>query len=254
MGSKAKGLLWVLLAAGVAAGMVAGLPLLARHVPWSVERWLGRIVGTAPPGALCRGRDRPESTAALDKLVQRIYPLSADDQAVPITVEVVRASAVNAVAAPGGRIYVFEGLIKQAGSPEELAGVLAHEIEHVRNRHVIQGLAVNLLTLAALRMVLPEGGESDARLAYLLLSLQFSREQEAEADEKGLARLRSAQVDAGGFAQFFARAEELASPPPILSNHPSNESRKALAMRFRGYATRPVLDAVEWKALGAMCP
>jgi beta-barrel assembly-enhancing protease len=246
-------LMWVLVAVGVAAGMVLGLPRLARHVPWSAERWLAGIVGTAPPGAVCRGQDPPESKAAFDKLVRRIYPLSADDNAVPITVDIVRGSTVNAMATLGGHVYVFEGLLKQAGSPEELAGVLAHEIEHVRNRHIIQGLIVNLLSLQALRIVLPGGDPSSARIAHLLLNLQFSRQEEAEADEKGLERLRSAQVDASGFEQFFARAQQMPSPPPILSNHPSNESRKALAARFRGYVSRPILDPAEWKTLSAIC-
>lgn len=245
--------MWVLCAAGVAAGMAFALPRLARHVPWSVEQWLARIVGTAPPGALCKGRGHLDSIAAFDKLVQRIYPLSADDKTLPITIDVVAGSTINAVATLGGHVYVFEGLIKQAGSPEELAGVLAHEIEHVRNRHIVQGLAVNLLTLEALQVVLPGEGRFDAQIARLLLSMQFSRQQEGEADEKGLERLRSAQVDGGGFAQFFVRAQELPSPPAILSSHPPNESRKALAMRFRGYTMSPVLDSVEWKALGAIC-
>jgi predicted Zn-dependent protease len=245
--------MWVLLTAGVAAAIVFALPVLARHVPWSAERWLGRIVGAGPPGALCGAHGQPESKAAFDKLIQRIYPLTADDTAVPITVDAVRGSTVNALATPGGHVYVFEGLIKQADSSEELAGVLAHEIEHVRNRHIMQGLAVNLLTLGALRIVFPGADPSGARIAHLLLRLQFSRRQEAEADEKGLERLRSAQVDASGLEQFFARLQQMPSPPPIISNHPPNESRQALAARFRGYATRPVLDPTEWQALKEIC-
>jgi predicted Zn-dependent protease len=246
--------MWVMAAVGVAAAMAFGLPRLARHVPWSGERWLGRAIGAAAPAPVCAGRGQPESVAAFDKLVRRIYPLSADDRAVPITIEVARGDTVNAFATLGGHVYVFEGLIRQAGSPEELAGVLAHEIEHVRNRHVIQGVAVNLFTLAALRVVLPgESDEVQTRTARLFLSMQFSRRQEAEADRKGLERLRVAQVDAAGFAQFFARAQAMAAPPAILSSHPSNESRQALAMRFRGYATVPVLDPTEWAALRAIC-
>jgi predicted Zn-dependent protease len=245
--------MWVLLAIGVAAGMVLGLPQLARHVPWSTELWLARVVGGAPPGVPCGEHEASASKAALDKLVRRIYPLAGDETAVPIRVEAVRNDSVNAVATLGGRVYVFEGLIKQAESPEELAGVLAHEIEHVLNRHIIQGVAVDLLTFEALRIVLPSGDPSGTRMAHLVLTMQFGRKQEAEADEKGLERLRAAQVDAGGFEQFFARAQRMPSPPPFLSNHPSNESRQALAASFRGYETRPVLDAGEWQSVKAIC-
>jgi beta-barrel assembly-enhancing protease len=247
---KIKGLLWVLFAFGVAAGLARWLPSLVRYTPWWAERSLARLVGMGPSGIVCHGSDA--STAALDTLVHRIYPLSADDRAVPITIEVIRASTVNAVATLAAKVYVFDGLIQQAKSPEELTGVLAHEIEHVRHRHIIQGLLVNLFAIGALKTTLP-GDDQSARIAYSLLSMQFSRQQEAQADEKGLERLRLAQVDAGGFAQFFTRAKNLPSPPPFLSNHPSNESRQALAARFTGYPVTPVLDTPEWQALQAIC-
>jgi len=226
---------------------------LRRGVLPTVLGWLGTVAGMVPPGDVCQGRARPESGALLDKLVRRIYPLSPDDKAIPITVEVIRGETVNAYATLGGRIYVFDGLLRQARSPEELAGVLAHEIEHVRERHIIQAMAVNLLTYKTLTMILPGSGPLDASSAYLFLSLQFSRQEEAEADSGGLERLRSAQVDAAGFEEFFARAQRLPAPPAILSNHPSNESRRELAARYRGYPTRPVLDPGEWAALGAIC-
>jgi predicted Zn-dependent protease len=249
--SKAKGLLWVLGAVAFAAAAAWSLPDLARQVPWPVERWLGGIAGAVPDAHLCRGR--PAASALLERLVRRIDPVLPGDEAIPVTVEVVRGKTVNAYATLGGRIYVFEGLLAQARSPEELAGVLAHEIEHVRNRHIIQGLAVNLATLEALRVIVPGGEAVRSRLAYTLLSLQFSRQQEAQADELGLARLRAAQVDAAGLEQFFARAGRLAEAPPFLSNHPSSELRRALAAQARGYPTRPVLAPEEWVTLGEIC-
>ena len=251
--SKAKGLLWVLCAVALAAGAAFALPRAARHLPWSVERWLGAMVDAVPPGRSCRAADRPGPAALLDKLVQRIYPLYPEDRLLPITVDVIHGDAVNAFATLGGHIYVFEGLIAQARSPEELAGVLAHEIEHVRNRHIVQALGVNLLTMMALKAALPGGGQVDPRTVHLFLSLQFSRQEESEADQLGLERLRSAQVDAGGFAQFFARARSMPAAPPILSNHPSNESREALAARFAGYPVRPILGPGEWETLSAIC-
>jgi predicted Zn-dependent protease len=248
--SKVRGLLWVLLAAVLAAGAALALPWAARRVPWSVERGLGDAVGFLPPGQPCSGQAR--ASALFDALVARIYPVLADDADIPLKVEVIHGKTVNAFAALGGRVYVFEGLIDQARSPEELAGVLAHEIEHVRNRHVIQGVAVDLLTLEGLRLALP-GDPQDTRLAHLLLNLQFSRGQEAEADEKGLERLRRAQVDAAGFEQFFARAQAAPAPPQFLSSHPSNEARRALAARLRGYPVRPVLEPGQWEVLSAIC-
>ena len=214
---------------------------------------MANVFGGAPHARPCTGRGKPESLALLEKLVKRVYPLSADDSALPITIEVIPGAPVNAFATLGGHIYVFEGLIKQAKSAEELAGVLAHEIEHVRNRHIIQGVAVNLFTLGALKVALPGDQQTGSQIARVLLTLTFSRQQEYEADEMGLQRLRAARVDAGGIQQFFARAEKMPSPPQILSNHPANETRARLAEQYRGYPVEPIMDATEWAILGAIC-
>ncbi len=246
--SKAKGLFWVLGASVVAVTAAYALPFLVRQVPWSVEEWLGEAVGMIPPGEACDAH--PESRIALDALVARIYPISKDDIA-PVAVRVIRGDTVNAFATLGGRVYVFQGLLAQARTPEELAGVIAHEIEHVQNRHILQGFVVGLATFQALRIAVPQGAGDQA--ARELLALQFSRDQEGEADEKGLARLRSAGVDSQGFEDFFERAAKLPSAPAIVSSHPSSDARRELAQRFRGYPTRPVLTPAQWAALTGAC-
>jgi beta-barrel assembly-enhancing protease len=252
--SKAKGLLWVLLTVALAAGAAYGIPRAARHMPWRVERWMAGVLGDGLASAPCRGAERAGSTAALDKLVMRIDPVFPDDRTVPISIDVIPGDTVNAYAALGGHIHVFDGLLQQTQSPEELAGVLAHEIEHVRNRHITQGLAVKLLTISMLKLALPGDHQSGAQAAYALLTLSFSRQQEDEADRLGLQRLQAAHVDADGLQQFFSRARKMPSPPAILSSHPSDDSRAALAAQFRGYPTEPVLDPQEWRALRNICP
>jgi predicted Zn-dependent protease len=251
-GSKSKGLLWVVAAVVVAMAAAIGLPGMAKHVPWPVERWMAGMLGGASVNRACQGRSHPESLALFRKLVQRIYPLAPGDGTLPITIDVVPGKTVNAYATLGGHIYVFDGLLRQARSADELAGVLAHEIEHVRNRHIIQGVAVNLFTLGALKVVLP-GGHADSQIAYMLLTLKFSRQQEHEADVMGLERVRMARADAAGFQQFFARAEKMPSPPQIISNHPANEVRAELAARFRGYPVEPIMDQNEWGMLQTIC-
>jgi len=247
--SKLKGLLWLGVAAGIGLVAAVGLPALARHVPWRVERWMGSF-GSSPGGdALC-GAPSTAGQAALQNLVQRLYPLRMDPRDVPISVQIVRGATVNAYATLGGRIYVYDGLLQRAQSPEELAGVLAHEMEHVRQRHIIQGAVVSLVTWGGLKAIF-QG--SDFNMAHTLLSLSFSREQEAEADEGGLERLRAAQIDAAGFAKFFERARQSESPPAILSSHPSQDERAARAARFTGYPTRPALLPGEWAALRGIC-
>lgn len=246
-------MLWVVIAIAVAAIAVIGLPRMAKHVPWTVERWMAGILGGPSIKNACEGRSHPAALTLFKKLEHRIYPLAPGDSELPITIEVVPGKTVNAYATLGGHIYVFDGLLKQAQSADELAGVLAHEIEHVRNRHIIQGVAVNLFTLGALRVVLPGDHQAESQTAFMLLTLKFSRQQEHEADEAGLERLRMARVDAAGFQQFFARAEKMPAPPQIISNHPANEERAELAARFKGYPVEPIMDQTEWAVLKTIC-
>ncbi len=248
--SKARGLAWVVVVCAAAAATVPALPWLAGHVPWSVERFLAGVLGGAPGGEVCARHAPAAAQAAFDRLVARIYPIDARDAQVPITVTVLRGKAINAFATLGGHIYVFDGLIRQARSPEELAGVLAHEIAHVRQRHVIEGIAVSLATLGAVGGTDPSAA---SRMATVLLTMTFSRTQEAEADRDGLERLRRAQVDAAGFADFFDRAAKSPEPPAFLSSHPGSAERAALAAQYRGYGVRPLLDAAAWKAIGGIC-
>ena len=117
----------------------------------------------------------------------------------------------------------------------------------------MQGLAVNLFTLATLQTALPADSPVNSRVAYTLLNLKFSRQQEMEADEQGLRRLRVAGIGASGFGRFFARAEEEGAAPQWLSSHPSSSQRADLARRAVGYPTSAILSDTEWRALVAIC-
>jgi predicted Zn-dependent protease len=244
--SQAKGLAWLAAAALLAFAAARGLPIAARRTPWPVERRLGRLF--SPDLRACS--DRPAATAALDRVTRRLFPLYPDDAGIPLSVRVVPGGTVNAFATLGGDVYVYDGLLQKAQSPEELAGVLAHEIEHVKRRHIVEAFAARLLTVGALRVAL--SGRGGAEIGGLLLKLSFSRKQEGEADEGGLARLRDARVDVAGFESFFAR-DPGGALPALLSDHPANSGRAELARRYRGGPVEPVLTPAEWAALRGIC-
>ena len=253
MNSKSKGLLWLGVAALFATTLGLGLPYFARHIPWPVEKRMARFLGGLPDADPCRGARHPEAKDFLDQIVRRLYPLGPEDATFPVSVEAVRGPTINAFATLGGKIYVFEGLIKQAESAEELAGVLAHEIEHVRRRHIMQGVFVRLVTVEALSFVFSGKGQMAHEVANMVLNLRFTHKQEEEADEGGLKRLRDAQIDVVGFEHFFERAENMSSLPSILSDHPSNENRARLAQRFSGGVVRPILDQRNWAVMKKIC-
>jgi hypothetical protein len=243
-GSQWKGLAWLGCGAALAAALAGGLPKLAKRVPLSWEKKLDTAIGPSL-GVPC-----PPSTE-LGLLMSRLYPLDDGDRALPVEVNLVRNGEVNAFATLGGRISVNAGLLEQAGSPDELAGVIAHELEHVRRRHIAESLMNRLLMGGALRLLL--SGGAGPELARQLLNLGFSRAQERQADAGAYERLRRARLSAGGLQAFFTRLSAGGMLPPLLSDHPAGAERAQLAAAYAGGPVEPVLDAAQWKRLKNAC-
>jgi len=252
-GSKIKGLAWLAVSLCVGAALALGVPFLARHIPWSVEKRLASVPNGLPEIQVCDQGTHKEAAALFEKAVQRIYPVYPSDKEFPIQIKVIRGHTVNAFAFLGGQIFVYEGLLKQTESAEELVGILAHEIEHVRRRHIMQGVFVRLMTVGTLKLVFTGSGTMDPKLAGMLLNMHFSREQEQEADEGALQRLHDAKVDVAGFQNFFQRAENSTELPTILSDHPGNDARAQLAARFRVAPSVPIMSKAEWTLVKSMC-
>lgn len=132
---------------------------------------------------------------------------------------------VNAFAMPGGFVVVNSGLIKAAKTPEEIAGVLAHEIAHVEKRHSLRAIAQSLGLTAGLALVLGDASGL-ASMGADLMRLGFSRANELEADREGFGYLVKAKIRPEGMREFFKRmAGERQLVPAILSTHPAGEDR-----------------------------
>ena len=132
--------------------------------------------------------------------------------------------AINAFAIPGGHIVVFTGLIRAADSAEEVAGVLAHETQHVTRRHSLKGLIHDIGWRGAIALLVGDfpGGELAAQLG----TLRFGREQESEADLKGLLLLKEAGINPEGMITFFDKLSQEEGPSiPFLSTHPLSDGR-----------------------------
>ena len=135
---------------------------------------------------------------------------------------------VNAFAAPGGVVVVQSGLIRAAGSAEELAGVLTHEIAHAELRHTLRGVVKSLGLRALAAVVIGDiSGSVFADAATRLTELRFSRDAERAADAEGLRRLVAARIDPAGMIGFYEKlaAKEQLSPPALLSTHPATGER-----------------------------
>lgn len=202
--------------------------------------------------------ETPEGTRALDAMVERL----GTSAHVPIRVSVVNHGMVNAFAAPGGRILIMRGLIDTATGPEEVAGVLAHEIGHVIQRDPTREALRSAGTAGILSLVLGDitGGSLITIVAESVLNASYSREAEEMADEVAFDILAAAQLPSTPFAGFFARmGDEFGDLKGVLSHlasHPDFDDREAAARDadvIKGGAYKPVLSDQDWVALQEIC-
>jgi predicted Zn-dependent protease len=167
--------------------------------------------------------------------------------------EVLQDPTVNAFAVPGGLVVVHAGLVADARMPDELAGVLAHEITHVLERHSLRQLLfqLGLRTSLGLLLGLPDGvADAVGTAAANLGGLQFSRDQEREADGGAVELLARARLPAAGLESFFERlARQEGRGLAIVSTHPPSAERAAALRRLlveRGtWPTDPL--ALDWE-------
>lgn len=199
---------------------------VADRIPIVEETRFGREAFASMKGQL-KLRDSGPAYAAVKNIGTRLT------QGSKYTYEfhVVEDDTLNAFAIPGGIVVVHTGLIKATQRPEELAGVLAHEVQHVEQRHSVQGMVKNLGLRAVWAWVTGDlGGTLAGQAALQLTSLKFSRDAETEADEKGFDALLKQGIDPGGMPDFFKTMSEKAADAPVafLSTHPLSESRRKL--------------------------
>ncbi|OYU42458.1 MAG: hypothetical protein CFE44_23885, partial [Burkholderiales bacterium PBB4] len=159
----------------------------------------------------------------------------------------------NALAAPGGVVLVFSGLVLAADTPEELAGVLAHEVAHAELRHGLQGVVKSAGIQAGAWLLGDVGGAVMSGVLSDLLDMKFSRTAEAEADQEGLRRLAAARINPAGMVTFMeklAQKEEGAKLPAWLSTHPASEDRAAQLRLAAAQLPGPwQATGVDWEAV-----
>jgi predicted Zn-dependent protease len=251
---------------GLAAALyVWGIPALATalaaRVPVSWEVALGDAVAAelAPPARRCVDPARQARIDAITATLVKTLP----EARYPIRVTVVHLPVVNALATPGGSIVVFRGLLDRTDSAEELAGVLAHEIQHVMHRHATKAI---LRQAGASVLVAALVGDVSAVVAFGIQSaralgdLRYSRQAELEADRDGMRMLHAAAVDPGGMVSFFQgmQREEGAqrSAARYLSTHPAAADRVPALTALAAARMHPpvkLLPGVDWDDVKKIC-
>lgn len=220
----------------------------AARVPVSVEKKIGDAVWKAQKTQL-----RLIENTAANKAVEIIGAKLTKGSRYPYRWFIARDHSINAFAIPGGTVVVHSGLIEAAKTPEELAGVLAHEVQHIEQRHSLRAMAQSLGTMAALGMVLGDVS-GIAQIAAGLSQLSYSREAEREADARGLSALKATAIDPQGMVRMFealGKDSEGLTPPAMLSSHPATAERIArLKTAIADAGSWPVQPlAIDWAAV-----
>ncbi len=222
----------------------------AAHVPVDVEAKLGE----ATVAELKKSGKLIDEGPAVDA-VRKIGEQLTQGSRYQYHWAVLDEPSINAFAAPGGQVVVHRGLIAAAKTPEELAGVLAHEVQHIEQRHTLKSMINGLGVATLATVVLGDVSAMAGVLAYQIGSLSYSRDLETEADRLGLQALVRADIAPAGMASFFRTLEKEAPQMPIelLSSHPATDAR--IDALEAAIAKLPKQDytplAIDWAAVQA---
>jgi len=248
-----------------AAGAFAVAAAVVVAVGYSAPMWVAPLIppqwernlGTALVGDF--GDLRCTNSAgnrALTALAERLEPgiTTRGDRAVRFTA--INVNFFNAAALPGGQIVIFKDMLRETKT-DALAGVVAHEIAHVRRRHVTQALVRELGIGALIRLFAGGVGAN----AQQLVALSYTRANEAEADRDAIAALDRAAIDPRPTARLFAKLSkdmgegEGGFDTEFLQSHPVNRdrARRFAAAYVPGRAYRPALSRDESDALADAC-
>jgi predicted Zn-dependent protease len=259
-----------LLSAVASIGILAvlylwGIPALSGFVsamvPVSWEEHLGQAVveHLAPPAKRCT------DTSLTTVISEILTALTTHSPTTPYTIRVILVNdpSINAFAAPGGTIVLLRGLLEKTQTPEELAGILAHELQHILNRHstraLIQHVSMGLL-LAAITGNTSGISGYGLEGARILGLLHYSRQNEEEADAGGMRMVLEAGIDPMGLIAFLELLKTKTSESPsilkYLSTHPGTEDRIEKLKLLAGQSQRrpaKLLAGHDWSEIKKMC-
>jgi predicted Zn-dependent protease len=204
-------------------------------------------------GKIC---DDASGQAAFTKLVNAVRESAGLDTS--IQSQVLSSPISNAFALPGGKVYVFNGLLAKAENADEIAGILAHELGHLRHRDATRNLIYNGGTSFLIGLLFGDITGSGALIfaSRSLVTASYSREAEQNADTfaidamHGLGRSPKPM----GELMFRVTGKEGDKSLSILASHPLTEDRLArMSSEDQPPSGPPLLTAAEWASLKAIC-
>jgi len=249
----------------ITALFLLGVPLaadpIASAIPIRYREQISDISWSQVDGAVRYCDDSDEASRILNDVAYRLMTTSHVPQRDDIWITIVDADFPNAFALPDDSIIVTDDLIQMADQPDELVGVLAHEIAHIEHNHIMKNIVRSVGAGIFFDVVVGGSGAGQmiAIASVNLAGLRFTRSDEADADRRGLDYLDAAGIDPGALARMFDRfAQEterkgVENIPTLLSSHPATAERAATA-RARAHAgLRPSMSDADWRIVRSAC-
>jgi Zn-dependent protease with chaperone function len=230
---------------------------LAPLVPQALERRLGDAtevrLGAVFGRKVCKDA---VGQRAFSKLVSALREAARLDTSVQATV--LETPIPNAFALPGGRIYLFSGLLAKADNADEIASVLAHELGHLKHRDSVRELIHTGGTSFLIGLLFGDVSGSGAVIfaSRTLVTASYSREAEQDADSFAIEVMHRLGRSPKGLGELLFRVtgKDADKSLSILASHPLTEDRlKRMTDEDRPPSGPPLLTPEEWASLKAIC-
>jgi Zn-dependent protease with chaperone function len=254
----------------VIVAYIYGVPLLAgsivEAVPPAWEEQLGETVvaqireALEPEAGWAVCDSDPFSVANL--AIARFVARAMEGTGTPFTpdIQVIKTSIPNAFALPGGHSFYFSALLDQTESPDEFAGVMAHELGHVVHRHGMEQLISTSATGLLVGFVLGDmtGISVAGAIGAALIDSRFSREAEREADRFAADVAQRLSFQPAALANLLERVagdDAMSAALALLSTHPLTSERRAYleSLAIDEAGLHPAFTDEEWTAIKTMC-
>ena len=238
-----------------------GLPLAADRLAPLVPPALERRIGDAAEGQISAmfGGKACTGTAggfAFNKLIKEISTAAGFDT--PVRSAVLDTPVPNAFALPGGKVFLFDGLLARANDPDEIAGVLAHELGHLRHRDNMRSMIYDGGASFLIGLLFGDVTGSSALIfaSRSLVTASHSREAEQNADSVTIEVMHKLGRSPKPMGELLFRitGKEGGRNLSILAGHPLTEDRlQRMTAEDRPPSGPPLLTAEEWTALKGIC-
>ncbi|MGQ0533457.1 MAG: M48 family metallopeptidase [Caulobacteraceae bacterium] len=249
----------------VAAIFLIGVPYaadpMARAMPEKYRTQIADISWSQVNAFTAHCDDADDATQILNALAYRIMERSNVANRDDIWITIADADFPNAFALPDNSIIVTDELIGMAEHPDELTGVIAHEIAHVEHNHIMKNVVRQIGAGVFFDVVFggAGAGQAIAIASVNLAGLRYSRGDESDADFRGMDYLDAAGISTAGVGRMFDRFEAYSEEqgagdiPTMLSSHPASRERAVAARARAREGLAPSLSDRDWRIVRQAC-